>query len=345
MKINLDLLKELSESFGPSGYEDEVREIIMRELEKQGIRYSVDGVGNVIAMSINNESKKTVLLDAHIDEVGLLITNITKNGFLFFEILGGIDERILPSQCIKIRGNNGYVYGVIGSKPPHLLVPEEKNKTVPYRKLFIDVGASSKDEVYNMGIEEGAPAVFYTKFVVQGNRVLGKAFDDRVGAFVLLETLKLVSSKANIIAVFSVQEEVGIRGAKVASESIKADYMIAIEGTAAGDMPGVPEQETSTILGYGPAITIADRATLSSRFLVRKFIEIAKGERIPYQFKGRMVGGTDASAFRYSRWAIPSITISVPSRYIHSSCSVSDIGDITNTISLICKAVEELSLG
>lgn len=345
MAVNLDLLKNLSEAFGPSGFEEEVIEIVKRELESLNIQYEVDGLGNIIAKITKNKEAKTIILDAHIDEVGLLITNITKNGFLFFEFLGGIDERILLSQRVVIKGQKGLIHGIIGAKAPHLLTPEERGKPINYRKMFIDVGASSRDEVYEMGIYEGSPATFFSEFIKQGNRIIGKAFDDRMGAFIILELLRKVRDldlNLNIIAVFSTQEEVGIRGARVVSQNIAGSYAIALECTAANDTPGVPEQETSTVLGKGPAITIADRATISSGYLVRRLVELAKSMGIPYQFKGRMVGGTDASAYRYSKYAVPSVTISVPARYIHSPYAVIDISDIENTMKLVFEFLKDV---
>ena len=344
LPIDINLIKTLSEAFGPSGFEDNVRRIVTEELSRIGIPYEVDGVGNIIARKIEDEDKPTIILDAHIDEVGFLITYIDKNGFLRFEIIGGIDERILPSQRVIIRGNKGFIRGIIGAKAPHLLRREEREKTIPYRSLFIDIGAASREEALEMGIEEGAPATFDTKFTRQGNRILGKAFDDRLGTYLIIEILRTADKvPINIIGVFSTQEEVGLRGAKVVAYKLKADYALALESTAAADTPGTPEHETSTCLGKGPAITIADRATISSPSLVRKLVEIAKANNIPYQFKGRMVGGTDAAMYRYSAWGIPSTTISIPARYIHSSLAVADISDIENALRLIAKFMESVS--
>ena len=344
VSIDLELIKRLSEAFGPSGFEDDVRNIVVEELSRSGISYEIDRVGNIVAKKITDDKKPTVILDAHIDEIGFLITHIDKNGFLRFELLGGLDERILPSQRVVIRGEKGFIYGVIGAKAPHLLTPEERTKTMPYRSLFIDIGAASQDEAIEMGIREGSPATFDAKFIRQGNRILGKAFDDRLGTYLVIELLRSSDNiPINIIGVFSTQEEVGLRGARVVAYRLEADYAIALESTAAADTPGTPEHEVSTKLGSGPAITIADRATISSPPLVRMLVDIAKMNKIPYQFKGRMVGGTDAAAYRYSAWGIPSTTISIPARYIHSCLAVADIADIENTKRLVLGFMETIS--
>jgi len=340
--VDIGLLEKLSNAFGPSGYEDHVREIIVGEISGQ-FKYDVDNLGNIIVRDIKGEELPTVVLDAHMDEVGLLITHIDKNGFLRFEMLGGIDTRILLSQRVKILAGDHYVYGVIGAKAPHLLKHEEKTKIPDFRALFIDIGASSRDEVRELGVTEGSVAVFDSQFIKQGSKIFGKAFDDRVGCYMLLELLKLSKDlPINIIGIFSIQEEVGLRGARALSHIIEADYAIALECTAAADTPGVPEHDYSTRLRGGPALTIADKASISHPKFLRAVIDIAQRNDIPYQFKERMVGGTDASMYQYVRLGIPSITISVPSRYIHSACSVADVGDIEHTISLVHEVLREI---
>ncbi|MCR8432709.1 MAG: M42 family peptidase [Crenarchaeota archaeon] len=290
------------------------------------------------------ENKPTVILDAHIDEVGLLIMHIDDNGFLRFEPLGGIDDRVLPSQSVVIKGTKGFVYGIIGAKPPHLLEREEMERVLPYKSLFIDIGVSSREEAAKIGVEEGSPVTFNTPFIRQGNSILGKAFDDRLGVYVVLEVLKSsYDIPVNIIGVFSTQEEFGLRGAQVASFKLKADYALALECTAAADTPGTPPHEMSTRLRKGPAITIADRASISSPTLVRMLIDIAKNNGIPYQFKGRKVGGTDACMYRYSPLGIHAATVSIPARYIHSSLAVADISDIENTLKLVMRFLEHIS--
>ncbi len=344
MSHNIELLKKLSEAFGPSGYEDDVRAIIIENLKRLDTNYKIDNLGNIIISITKEKSYPTVILDAHMDEVGFLITQIDKNGFLRFEILGGIDTRILLSQKVKIKGKDNFIYGIIGAKAPHLLLPEEKSKVPHYRTLFIDIGAKSRKDALEMGVHEGSVAVFDSQFIKQNNRILGKAFDDRIGCYLLLELLeKTTDLPLNILGVFSTQEEVGLRGARALSLLMDANYAIALECTAAADTPGVPEHDVSTKLENGPAITIADRATISNPKLVRRIIRIAEENNIPYQFKGRMVGGTDASAYQYVRYGIPSVTISVPSRYIHSACSIASLSDIENTEKLVYSLLEDIA--
>jgi len=343
MHINLELLRRLSEAFGPSGHEDEVRSIITNELKQLNVDFKIDKLGNIIVNIRKTDNLPKIILDAHMDEVGFLITHIDKNGFLRFEILGGIDEKILLSQRVVIKTDKDYIHGVIGAKAPHLVTPEERKHVPPYRSLFIDIGASSKKEAEDMGVKIGSVAVFDSKFVKQGNRIIGKAFDDRIGCYVLIELIKKsMDLPVNLVCVFSIQEEVGVRGAKALSHVLDGDYAIALECTAAADTPGVAEHEVSTSLGKGPALTIADKLMISDPKLLRRVAEVAGRYNIPYQYKGRMVGGTDAGAYQYMRYGIPSITISVPSRYIHSAHAIVDLDDLKNTINLVSLALKDL---
>ena len=346
MSIDLETIRQLVEAFGPSGMENEVRNFIIEKISSMGLDAKVDKLGNIIVEIKKDKELPMVILDAHMDEVGFLITHIDKNGFLRFEILGGIDDRILLSQRVVIRTKEGYIYGVIGSKAPHLLTPEEKSKVLHYRSLFIDIGASSREEVEELGVTIGSMGVFDSKFVVQKNRIIGKAFDDRIGCFILLNMIKKADFlPVNLTCIFSIQEEVGLRGARALSMTLNGDYAFALERTAAADTPGVLEHDYSTKLGAGPAITIADKASISHPKLVNFVVRIAREHNIPYQFKGRMVGGTDAAAYQYVRYGIPSITISVPSRYIHSAHSIADIEDIKNATKLLSTVLENLRNG
>lgn len=342
----ISLLEELSNAFGPPGFEDDIREIVIRELDKYVDETRIDALGNVIAIKKGNEDLPVIMLDAHMDEIGFLITHIDKKGFLRFHVLGGVDPRILYGQKVMIKGSKGYVKGYIGAKAPHLLKPEETKQAIPLDQLFIDIGAASEEEVFDTGIEIGSVGVFDTKFTkLSEYRVLGKAFDDRAGLTALITVMKEVqNSEYNIIAVASVQEEVGLRGAKTAAWQIEADVALALEGTAAADTPGTPEHKISTSLGAGPAITIADRALIAHPRVVRLLVKTAKENNIPYQFKKAVVGGTDAGAIHLTKGGIPAGVISVPARYIHSAASIIDLRDLENMVTLVLHFIKEASV-
>jgi len=345
MNDEVALLEKLSNLFGPPGFEDEVREFVKQEFEKLVDEVKVDVLGNVIGIKKGNERYPTILLDAHMDEVGFMITHIDKNGFLRFNPLGGFDQRVLYAQKVVINGDKGKVKGFIGAKAPHLLKPEERSKAIDIDDLFIDIGAASRDEVHEMGIKIGSVGTFDTTFtILSNNRVLGKAFDDRVGLATIISVLKQIKDKDyNVIAVASVQEEVGLRGARTAAWQVNADFALALEGTAAADTPGTPEHKRSTEIGKGPAITLADRSIISHPIVVRGLIKVAEERGIPYQFKRVFVGGTDAGVIHLTREGIPSAVISVPSRYIHSPAAILDVNDFKHAIDLVHGFIEWVS--
>ncbi len=331
----IDLLRKLSEAYGPPGYEDEVRQIMIKELEKITDEVHVDNLGNVIAVHKGNNPK--IMLAAHMDEVALLITHIDKNGFLRFHVLGGIDPRVLYSQEVVIKTENEVVHGYIGAKPPHLLKPEERKKVPDIDQLFIDIGASSKEEVEKLGVSVGSTATFVPRFKeLKNNRVMGKAFDDRAGCTALIEVMrKIKHSPCTVYGVATVQEEVGLRGARTATWQVEPDIGLAIEGTTSSDTPGTPEHLTSTKVGQGPAITIADKSMVTHPKILRRLIETAKENNIPFQFKRTVSGGTDAGSIHLTKKGIPTGVVSVPCRYIHSPLSILDLNDLENTIKLV----------
>lgn len=338
------ILKELSEAFGVSGCEDEVRRIIIEAIKDHVDEYRVDSIGNLIALkkrdsrfAIRNSLK--VMLAAHMDEVGLMITHIEKDGSLRFRPVGGLDDRILLAKKVLIGEKR--VPGVIGVKPIHLLKKEERKKVIKVEEMAIDIGASSKEEAEKV-VKIGDYAAFATEFAELGNTVKGKAFDDRVGCTVLIELLK-ERYPFDLYAAFTVQEEVGLRGAKVAAYAIKPDVAFVLEGTICDDMPKKRDVSPTTELGKGPAITIMDRTFIADRRLIDLLVETAKELDIPYQFKQPGVGGTDAGAIHLSREGVPSVTVAVPCRYIHSPACLLSLEDFENTVKLMKGALARLA--
>ncbi|MHA1616855.1 MAG: M42 family metallopeptidase [Candidatus Njordarchaeales archaeon] len=342
----ISLLEKLSNAFGPPGFEDEVREIVKEELEGVTSDIRVDALGNLIAYKKGSENYPVVMLDAHMDEVGFLITHIDKRGFLRFQPLGGFDERVLYAQQVVIRTKNGdKILGFIGAKAPHLLKPEERSKVLGIDELFIDIGATSEEEAREMGIEIGSVGTFATKFTrLSRNRVMGKAFDDRVGLTVMITAMKMLKdTNYNIIGVASVQEEVGLRGARTAAWQATPDLALALEGTAAADIPGTPEHKESTAMGKGPAITIADRSIIAHPKIVKLLVNAAEENNIPYQFKRVIAGGTDAGVIHLTKGGVPAGVVSVPCRYIHGPAAFLDLRDLENTIKLVVAFVRKAS--
>jgi len=273
-----------------------------------------------------------VMLAAHMDEVALMITRIDPKGLLYFKTLGGIDRRVLPAKPVIIGRRR--VPGVIGTKAVHLLEPEESGRAVPLRELYIDIGAKNKEEAEKL-VTVGEGAVFQSRFcTLGGNRVRGKALDNRAGCSALVELLQY-EYPVSLTAVFTVQEEVGLRGARIAAYNLKPDLALVLETTTAGDVPGAKPHQVSTRLGQGPALTIMDRTLIAHRQLLTALEETARRLDKPYQWKQSATGGTDGGAIHLTGAGIPTAVVAVPCRYLHSPASVLDLGDYRHLIELI----------
>ena len=284
------------------------------------------------------------MLAAHMDEIGLLVKTVSKEGFIQFAKIGGIDDRILLAQNVIVYTEKGPLHGIIGSKPPHIQKEDERKKILTYDELFIDIGAENQEETRKMGVKIGDPIGFDVKFFKIGkNIVAGKAFDDRVGCAAMIEAVKrLKNAECTIYAVGTVQEEVGLRGATTAAFGIYPDIGIALDVTIAGDMPGVKEAEAPIKMRKGPSLTVADYGLITHPKVLRLLVDAAEECKIPYQLETGLPGSTDAARISLTREGVPCGVISIPTRYIHSPSSLLSLSDVENTIKLTVAAIQKI---
>jgi endoglucanase len=332
------LLEELSNAFGPSGCEDEVRRLLARALQDKVDDLQTDALGNLIAFKRGSGPgpRLKVMLDAHTDEIGLMVTRIEKNGLLGFRAVGGLSSRMLLAKGVVVGPKR--LSGVVVAPPVHLTKPAQRMQIPKIEELSIDIGATSQDEA-NQLVSVGDYATFDTRFEVlhdNGLRtVKGKAFDDRIGCAVVA-TLADGQYTADLYLSFSAQEEVGLRGARVAAFRIEPDLAFALEGTTSDDIPKKVDASPNTELGKGPAITVMDRSFIADKRLVRLLRDTAETEGIPYQLRQPGgAGGTDSGAIHLSRAGVPAATVSVPCRYIHAPVSLASLNDFDDTVALL----------
>jgi tetrahedral aminopeptidase len=333
------LLEKLCNVIAVSGDEGEVRKIVLEEIKPYADEVRVDALGNVLATRSGQGWKKRprVMLDAHMDEVGFMIVADDGEGLYRFESVGGIDARHLVGKQLLVGKTR--TPGVIGGKPVHLMSTEESKRKVSLDSMRIDLGLNGKANV-------GDRASFATKFRRAGPSILSKAIDDRIGVATLIELLKHAPSNVDVCAAFTVQEEIGLRGAKVAAQYFNPDFAIAIDSTPARDLPahdGSENMTYNTRLGIGPAIYMADGSTLHDPRLVRFLQETAGAEKIPCQLRQPGGGGTDSGAIQRALAGIPTVSVSVPHRYTHSPVSISRSDDWKNTLNLLHAALKRIS--
>lgn len=340
-----NLLEKLSNAPGVSGFEEEIRKIITNELKDHVDEIEIDAMGNLITVKKGKENGKKIMLAAHMDEIGLMVRFIDKEGFVKFSKIGGINDQMLLNQEVIIHSDKEKILGVIGAKPPHKMKPEEKKKIVEYENMFIDIGASSKEEAEEI-IGIGDPITIKHEFSkLRTNLVTGKAFDNRVGCYVLIEAMKRAKTNATIYGVGTVQEEVGLKGAKTSAFKINPDIAIALDVTISGDHPGIKFEDAPAKMNKGPAIILADasgRGIITHPMVKKLLIKAASEKEIPYQLEVSEGGTTDATAIHLTREGIPTGVLSVPTRYIHTPVEVVSLEDIENTINLLVAAIEKI---
>lgn len=339
------LLEKLSNAHGISGYEGGVREIIKKEVESCVDEVRTDKFGNLI--TIKKGKSPSVMVAAHMDEIGLMVKYVDDEGFIRFAKVGGWFDQTLVNQRVLLHTPKGMVTGVIGSKPVHVMKSEDKKKALEAGDMFIDVGASSRDEASAMGIEPGVTASLDQRMAALANdRVTGKAFDDRAGVAVLITALQsLAKTKlaSSVFGVFTVQEEVGLKGARTSAFGLNPDVGIALDTCIPGDHPGIKKTDSAVAIGKGPSITAMDaggRGVITHPRVLEWLCETAKASGIPYQMDVTESGTTDASAISLTREGIPSGVISVATRYIHTPVEVLSLKDLAHTAELVVEAIK-----
>lgn len=328
------LLKRLSLAFGPSGCEGEVANIIREELADLPLDLQTDRVGNLTAHVAGKKNAPRVMLAAHMDEVGLMITDIEENGFLRFGTIGGIDTRIMVGRAVKLLGKTGFVYGVICAKGIHFQSLEERERVPSLDEMYIDLGVDNAEEAKKY-VARGDCGTFDTDFLPLGKNgeyLSGKAIDDRVGCAILIALLRRVAAQAplavDLYCTFTVREEIGISGATNAANRIAPDFAVVLEATAMADLPDVPASRRVADMGKGGVLSLADRAAIYDRDLVR--LALATGEKmgIPVQVKRLVSGGNDAGNIQRTGTGVRCLALSAPTRYLHAPVSVVRESDI-----------------
>jgi len=337
------LLKELLEAQGISGYEAEVSNIMHRELKKSCDEVTIDNFGNVIARK--GKGPKKIMLAAHMDEIGFCIKHINNEGFLSFIKIGGIDYSILPGQRVVVKNKKHSLTGIIGMRPPHLQKDEERKLPVKYDDMYIDIGCKNKQEA-EAKVSIADPVIFEPN-CGQFNEDLyyGKAVDNRVGCFAMLKIMQKIRSKAQIYAVATVQEEVGLKGARTSSFKVNPDFAIALDTTIAGDSPLIKEKESTLKLGNGVAITTIEasgRGFIVNAKVKDMFVDTAQKYKIPFQLDVLEGGMTDAAVIYMNREGILTGVLSIPARYVHSPTGVFSMKDLNSAVELAVKTIERM---
>ncbi|MBC8504075.1 MAG: M42 family metallopeptidase [Anaerolineales bacterium] len=346
MDATINLLKELTEAHGVPGYEAPVRAVLRKHLSPLG-ELTQDKTGNLICKKSGSAESPRVMLAGHMDEIGFMVKHITKRGFLKFLPLGGWFDQILLGQRVVIKTRKGDVIGVIGAKPPHMLSPEARNKVVKKKDMYIDIGATSKDQVEKIGVRVGDPVVPRADFVTLagGDTFMSKAFDDRVGTALIVSALKQLQEQDHpntIVGVATVQEEIGLRGAKTGAWSADPDVAIILEIDIAGDVPGIEPEESSVKLGEGPSVLIYD-ARMIPNLKMRDFvIDTAEELEIPIQLSYVEGGATDGGMIHIHKTGVPTVVLSVASRHIHSDSSIIHRSDYEHAVELLVALLKRM---
>jgi len=341
------LLQELTDAFGVSGHESEIAAIMKKHLEPISDKIMFDKLGSIIAEKKGTSDSPRIMVAGHMDEVGFMVKEIDKNGFIRFLPLGGWWGHVVLAQKVVVQTKKGPVLGVVGSTPPHILEPDARKKVVDLKDMYIDVGAMSGFDVKKrLGVNVGDPIVPYSPFTIMDNKkvYLAKAFDNRIGCATVIELVKKLQRIKHPNTVYgagTVQEEVGLRGAATSAWAVDPDVAFAIDVTVARDTPGI-NGEPAEKLGAGPQILVFDSSLIPNRRLRDLVVDVAEKNKIPYGLSALERGGEDAGRIHLTRFGVPSIFIGLPTRYIHGHSSVIYRKDYDNCVKLIAEALKRL---
>lgn len=349
---NLDgtarLLQELTNAPGPSAFEEAVREIVVREYEALGATVTYDGLGSVLATLPGNNSGPRIMVSAHMDEVGLMVQYVTSDGFIRVKLLGGILEQALPDQRWMILGRNGPVMAVSGLRTIHVTPQSQRSQVWSLEELFLDVGASSREEVAALGIRPGDGIAPFSEFAVMANeRYAGKAWDDRVGLGVMLAAARRIQAEgislpAQIIWVSTTQEEIGLRGAQTSVQLARPDLGISLEAGVAADFPGMQPTQAQERLGGGPGIFLLDSSMIPNRKLTDFFFTVAEEAGIPLQPDVLTGYGEDGAEIQRFSTGRPTVNITVPTRYLHGHTGMIQRSDFDQAVELLLQGLQRL---
>ncbi|MTD29610.1 M42 family metallopeptidase [Planomicrobium sp. YIM 101495] len=344
----LTMLKDLTDANGIPGNERQSREVMKKYISPFADSIETDGLGSLIAKKEGDANGPKIMVAGHLDEIGFMITQIDDKGFLKFQTVGGWWNQVMLAQRVTVTTRKGEeITGVIGSKPPHILSPEARKKPVEIKDMFIDIGASSADEAKEWGITPGDMVTPYFEFQVMKNdkMLLAKAWDNRIGCAIAIDVLKALkdTDHPNVVyGVGTVQEEVGLRGAKTATAKIQPDIGFAVDVGIAGDTPGITSKESTSKMGDGPQILVYDASMISHRGLRELVLDTADESGIPYQFEAIAGGGTDAGSIHLTANGVPALAIGVATRYIHSHAGILHRDDYENAVKLIVEVIKKL---
>ncbi|WP_058307148.1 M42 family metallopeptidase [Gracilibacillus massiliensis] len=343
----LTMLKELTDARSIPGDEKEAREVMKKWISPYADNLYTDHLGSLIAEKSGDANGPKIMVAGHLDEVGFMVTRIDDKGFVYFQTVGGWWSQVMLAQRITILTSIGDVTGVIGSKPPHILSAEARKKPVDIKDMFIDIGASSKEEAREFGVKPGDSIVPYFEFTPLKNEklLLAKAWDNRIGCAIAIEVLhrlKGVEHPNRVYGVATVQEEVGLRGAKTSAHTIEPDIGFAVDVGIAGDTPGISAKETDSKIGDGPQIMLYDASMVSHKGLRELVVNTADQHQIPYQYATMAGGGTDSGSIHLTANGVPALSITIPTRYIHTHAAILHQDDFENSVQLIVEVIKQL---